>query len=366
MDKMSSYASQIQEPGQGGGNFIQQIKIRKDSPNVLRLVDTPNGVERYYISWCLCDDDKKRPFIIENDREGKSILSQMLGDREHFYKGGILESVKDEVTNTGRLVHQEKDPELLLRIAYNNDPSGSDGSWKPREEYMFNALQRWPDTDESGNLLYWCKENKHTKALVMGIMAFKRLQDVRLNDGELSEYDINYIKKGAGFSTQHNILKAGANLPNVVIGPISEEEAVYQRYDLIHETSLSSAPDILKYLRNQIERVDKVMNSSWLRKLEEQAGMTPANPEVDLPQQEALPQPTPAPESTPATRLGGRVPVQEQKMEPCNYCKKMIPVGSEFCPECKTTLLEPCVKCGTKFSVLATVCPGCGKQYKLG
>ncbi len=100
-DKMSQYASEIKEVG-APRDFAEEIEILKDVSNPIRLVDTPNGVERYYVSWILCDDDKKRPFNVENDNQGKSVLLKMLGDRNSFFKGGILESIKDEITKKGK------------------------------------------------------------------------------------------------------------------------------------------------------------------------------------------------------------------------------------------------------------------------
>lgn len=353
-DKMSKYASEIGEFDAPKGDYAKQITIQKDTPNPIRLVDTPNGVERYYISWIICDDDKKRPFILENDLEGKSVLMKILGEKDNFYKGGILESVKDETTNKGKLVWESKDPELLLRIAYNNDPSGQDGSWKPKEEYMFNAIQRNPDRDEQGTLSFWCKENKHTKLLKMGIMAYKSLQDVRINDGELSEYDINYLKKGAGYSTKHNILKAGAAVPNVVIGSLTEEEKVYIRYDLTKEAALTSSSDILRLLRNTIARIDTISGTNWISILEKSAGQEPAL----APQTE-----TSTVKQTVPTRVSTRKVAEQTEL--CGYCKKSIPLNQEICPECKNVLQEPCTKCGVLFSVFADTCPSCGQTYKV-
>jgi hypothetical protein len=271
MDKMSRYNSDIQEnSGEGGGSsYTEQVVITKDQPNPLRIVDTPDGVERYYSAWMLCDDQKRRPFVLENDFQGKSLMAQMLGDRKYFYRGGFLESVKDEVTNKPKYVWAEKDPELALIVLKNGDPDGQWGSWKSREEYIFNAIQRNPDYNDAGVPLFWCKENKSTKLLKIGVMAYKRLMDVRANDGELSEYDINYMKKGAGFNTEHNILKASVNIPNVCIGALTPEEQSYRRLDLRKEASLITATDALHYFRNAICAIAAVMGVDWIGRFEE-------------------------------------------------------------------------------------------------
>jgi len=372
MDKMSTYASQISDSGSGGGGkFAQVIALKKEVPNPIRIVDTPDGVERYYVSWMLCDDEKKRPFIIENDRQGKSILAEILGERASFYKGGILESMQDPITKKAKLIWEDKDPELMLTVAYNGDESGKSGSWKSREEYIFNAIQRNPDMDDAGNMFYWCKENKHTKILKMGILGFKHLQDVRMNDGNLSDYDINYIVKGAGMNTQHNIMKAGPAIPNVVIGPLTEEEVAYTRYDLIAESSLEPASKILQYLRNRIVRIDQLMGTNFIQRLEAQAAEEEQVPTAQPPAQ-PTPNPAPAPESAPQAppaRVPSRMAVAGQTGEtvPCQFCKNMIPKDSDVCPSCKNTLMEECanVKCKKKFSVFESVCPHCGQEYKL-
>ncbi len=353
-DKMDRYASEIQNmDAPQTTEYSKQITIQKDVPNPIRLEDTPNGVERYYVSWILCDDEKKRPFILENDFQGKSILMKILGDKDSFYKGGILESVRDEETKKGKYIWEEKDSELLLRIANNGDPTGDNGSWKPKEEFIFNAIQRNPDRDENGTLSFWCKENKHTKLLKMGVMAYKSLQDVRINDGELSEYDINYLKKGTGYGTKHNILKAGANVPNVVIGSLTVEEKAYTRYELTKEAALTPASDILRLLRNTIFRIDAICGTNWISQLESESGATAEKPQADS--QVASPA---IPSRVPSRRVASNT-------VPCGFCKTEIPADSEICPNCKNVLLEPCSKCNVLFSVFADTCPNCGQVYKV-
>lgn len=371
-DKMSLYASQLPSTGGSSSEFVQVINLKRDAPNPIRLVDTPNGVERYYISWIMCDDGTRRPFIIENDWEGKGILAEILGDRQNFYRGGILESIQDPVTKKGKLIWEDKDPELLMLIAYNNDTSGRGGSWKPKEEYIFNAIQRNPDIDDSGRITYWCKENKHTKVLKMGISAFKHLQDVRLNDGNPSEYDINYLVKGSGMSTQHNIMKAGANVPNVVIGPLTSEEESYQRYGLRQLSALTSSTKILQYLRDTIQRIDNLLGTSYIQRLEEKAAKEGFSGTVSVPSSHSASTTTtvttPTPPRVPVRGGTGSAQAAQVEKVPCGFCGVMIPKNSEICPACKNTLMEPCVnpQCGKKFSVFDSVCPHCGQEYQVG
>lgn len=407
MDKMSLYGSQINE--NSSGSYAKQVVIKTELPNPLRILDMPNGVEKYLISWILCDDDKKRPFVVENDYQGKSKLLQLMGDRSHFYQGGILESEKDDVTKKPKFIWEHKDPELFVRLLFNGDPSNSkSGSWKPSEEYIFNAIQRAPDIDEQGNVVYWCKENRHAKKLTIKVLAFKQLKDLLVYEGNLSEYDINLLRKIDKGNTNYFVMKAGANVPHVSIGPLTEEEQGYIRYNLQEECKLATDSEILKHLRNQLERIDLAMNTEWVLRFQEGASHdVPINvnsststqssdtgqsatsqqssfseksgtavPPVEVPKDSPLYQGVPEAKQGNAPVRSSRIPVEQPPVEEqplsqkdteeCSFCHKMIPAGSIDCPECGCTLQEPCKKCGALFSTTATTCPNCGAVYAIG
>lgn len=381
MSKMDEFASQMTTQGSGGGKvFPQKVVLKKNEPNPIRIVDMPDGLERFFISWILCDDDKKRPFILENSFEGKSLFMQMLGDRDLFYKGGILETEKDPITQKGVCKYQSKNPELFVRMLYNGDISGGEGSWKPRETYIFNAIQRTPDVSPEGAQTFWCKENRHTKLLEMGPQGFKSLNDVRCNDGDLSTYDVNYMKKGQGQNTTHSVLKAGNAVPYTVTGFLSDEEKAYARYDLKEECKLTKAADFLKYLRNSISEIGNLLGKDWIALFEDQARKESASvPSTEASQPIQDSGPTCSQEAVssekevaqPARRVPTRTPVsaesqvQTTDLIECGYCKEKIAKDSKTCPKCSQTLIEPCVKCNFPLSVFAEVCPSCGEVYKL-
>lgn len=272
-------------------NFATVKKIKADAPNIMRIAD-PSSAVSYLEAWMVCDDGEKRPFIIENDHQGKGILSQILGDRLNFYHGGILSSRKDDNGNK-YYEYEQSDPELLLQVAYNNDRSNNSGSWKPTRRFGFSIIDREPETEGDMVGRLWCAENQHMKMLVIGTQAFEHLIDVRDNNGPLDAYDVNITKTGKGkLNTKYNAQKAGDVLPNVVFGDLTDEEKNYEKYDLKQEAALSSATEIINFLQNTIARIDRVLGTNYLQQLQDQALLE--NPEGTNGQQQAATQPAPA------------------------------------------------------------------------
>jgi hypothetical protein len=379
MSVLDDYRKNIkdEEANRSGKNFAVEKKIKTDLPNVVRIVDPESAVE-YFECWMACDDKDKRPFIVENSLQGQSILAKILGDRSTFFRGGILSSLVDEYKNP-YYEWDSVDPELMLQIAYNNDKSENSGSWKPTKKLAFNCIDREVETEGDLANQNWCKIKKHTKKLILGTTAFLSLLDVRDNSGAIDAYDINIKKTGSGKKgTKYNVMKAESQ-PSVIVGPITEDERNYERYELKVECALSPARYVLKYLKVTIARIDGVMGTKFLQELEAQAQMEGPGPEEDAKAsvQQASPEsstssrvpPTPV-EEAPAVRTRTSAVKEEKKEEAvemvvCPFCKKNVPLA-ENCSECKKKLLEPCDTCGKPFLVTLNTCPYCGKVYKLG
>jgi len=267
-DKFSSQYESVSS--QNYGKFAQKVEVVKGVPAILRFLDLPNGFMSYFESWILCDDDTKRPFIIKNEVE-KSILYDIIGDRDNFYRGGFLESTINPKTRKPHYAWQMKDPELFNLVMYNNNLSNADGSWKSRQQYSFNTILRNPTIVE-GKSINWCVENKHSMLLTLIPSAFKALGDLRILYGNPSEYDVVYIKSGTGFDTIHGMSKGDPmEFREVYIGELSDEEKVYGRYDLKKETAITSASKILERLGQAIERLSSVMGIDWVGQLEAKA-----------------------------------------------------------------------------------------------
>jgi len=376
-DRFSDETSRINDGSGEEREYPSEIKTPSGTSNVIRLLDGSNSFKVYWISWFMCDDDQIRPFIVENETQGKSVLSRMLGDSANFFKGGYLESRKGQFGKA--YVHQQKDPELFKRITeYWNAGFNGTGTARPKKEYVYNAIHRNPETAD-GRTFNWCVENKHTKLVRFGQRAFKTLGMVRENSGEFTAYDIVISKTGTGSDTLFGALKGDIGTVHNIVGPLTEAENQYERYDLDFVISLASAHYVLKNLRNQVERIGAVMGIGWLAELEKQHAIeqeayeAAKNNQVDQKTPPIVTSPPVAPMAAPAAPAAfvrqpvARVAsphVEGIPLQPCGHCQQPIPEGSVTCPRCAGVLLSDCDICHKPFSVFATVCPYCNTSYK--
>lgn len=376
-DRFADETNRINDDSGGEKEYPAEIKTPSGTSNVLRLLDGSQSFRKYSISWCLCDDDQIRPFIVENETQGKGVLARMLGDADNFFKGGYLESRKGQFGKA--YVHQQKDPELFKRITeYWNPGYNGTGTARPKKEYVFNAIHRNPETVD-GRTFNWCAENKHTKLIRLGQRAMKSLKMVRDNSGEFTVYDIVFSKQGSGADTIFGFMKGDIGTQYNVVGPLTEAELQYERYDLDYITSLASAGYVLKNLRNSIERISAVMSVGWVAELEKQQAIEQAayeaakNGQVD---QQVPPIVTTPPAASmaapaapaafvrqPAVRVASPH-VEGIPLQPCGHCQQPIPEGSITCPRCAGVLLSDCDICHKPFSVFSTKCPFCLTEYK--
>lgn len=308
---------------QSYGKFAKKVEIVKGVPSILRFLDLPNGFMGYFESWILCDDEVKRPFIIKNEIE-KSILYDIIGDRDKFYEGGFLASVKNPKTNKPNYIWQMKDPALFNRVMYNDNLSNADGSWKSRQQYAFNCILRNAIIEE-GKSVNWCIENQHAMLINLIPSAFKALGDLKILYGNPSEYDIVYSKTGTGFDTIHSMSKGDpVEYREVYIGELTDEEKTYGRWNLKKEAAVTPASKILERLGETIERISSVMGIDWIGKLEaasaaeaEEEGVNSnAVPPVQQPMQappvvESAPILQPSPQPVPQQQ-----PVQAEVQQP--------------------------------------------------
>lgn len=369
-------------PETGKREYAAEILVRVGTSAVFRIVDGPDSFLEFQQSWFMCDDDTIKPFVVENEKEGKGVLARLLGDVRNWGTGGYLESKKGQFGKV--YVHQAKDPELFKRITeYWNPSYNGSGSAKQSIQFVYNAIHRNPETID-GQQLNWCNLNKHTKLIKFGQTALTLLKAVIANDGDVGDYDIVFGKQG---DKKSSMLRAGKNVPNIVIGPLSEEEEKYTRYDLEYETRLASAFYILKNLKVTIGRIDKVMGTAYLAELETQAeieknsyesrkagneqapvqnvpGVIASSPFDDS----AVPMDDPFAARTPVTPVAAvtsisRIP-SGVVMTKCGYCNTDVQAGVAVCTACNKKLLMECDICHKPFSTLSDACPYCGTRYK--
>lgn len=377
--------------GEGQGNSLgpkcKFVPITSNIPNIMRIVD-PEGFAKYYESWIVCDDGTKRPFIVGLDhaKEGKSYnaLMEIIGDADRWCKGGILESIKDSVTGKQKFIWESKAPEIFLKVRYNGDPTGNEGSWKPKPQYVFNVIARAGEQNsETGAYEFYSQLNKKTQVLKSGQMLFNALVTVADNNGELDTYDVNVYKTGSGKTdTQYTAYKAEkSKYPLTVVGGLSQEEQSYECWDFAKEFAPTSAADILNYLEKSIAEADRVLGKNIISKLYSEAGKTQdptIAPSVQTQQaQTQVRSVAPAQASVAATvtaqapvrsvapaRVIETAPVVPQSTGySCHNCQTAITSDTEYCPSCSTQVGGPCQQCGKIFSIYDSKCPHCGKDY---
>lgn len=386
-DNLNMYLETESSEGSGDRDFAQEVQISPSA--VLRIVD-PHSVIKIWRMWPVCDDGKKRPFVIANDFEGDSILARMLGDYHpyKYFKGGILESEKDDITGQKKYIYEAQDPELFLKLLYNNDKSSNNGNWKPKREFLFNCIDRMIETQGDFMGQNWCKVHKHTKILRMPITAFEKLKAIIEQNGGLDEFDLFYEKVGQGRSTKHELQKAGEKNSFAFFGFITDEEKQYEHYDLKKEGALSSAQYVLKYLAESVQRINNILGADYYNEMLKQAEIEKeawdkSHNSNYTPQQVHQTQVPPVETSKPAQTQTASTPNESQSPPPtqpsirtrtpvntinCPYCGESVATTTEVCPKCGQKLMEPCSKpdCQKPFSILLDTCPHCGTKYKLG
>lgn len=380
VDRMAGEAANINEGG-GEKEYPAEVKTPSGTSNVLRILDGSNSYCKALISWMMCDDDQVRSFTIENEHQGKGVLSRMLGDPDNFFRGGYLESKKGQFGKVN--VHQAKDPILFKTMTeYWNPSYNGTGSCRPTTEFTFNSLHRNPEEDDTGRKFVWCDEKKHTKLMKYKKRAFKALKAVRDNCGEFTSYDIVFSKQGTGSDTFFSAMKADIGTQYNRVGDLTPAEKEYERYDLDYITRLSSANYVLTNLRNKISQIDAVMGTNYVAELEKQKAM---EDEMYIEQQQGqgvvTGQPVPSHTASSTTQIvtpavpsripmstptPTRIPINTAKdlfMEECGHCHQQIPAGLTVCPKCSGVLLLDCDVCHKPFSFSATKCPHCGQEY---
>jgi hypothetical protein len=336
--------------------------------NLLRIVDPDNDIS-YWESWILCDDGVKRSFIVHNSVQGASILGKIIGDVKFFNKGGILETKKGETGQKEWKWNSIEDPEIIELVRCNGDKSNPmETGWKPKQKFAFNVIDRKDN---------WCKENKKTKILKIGSGLGGKFVLIEENNGPVDQYDINIVRSGQGMTgTKYEPNVPGAfakdKFPNIVFGPISEEEQSYAKWDLKAIAGNKSATSVLTYLRNLITRVGKVMGIDFIAMLEAQSEAEKevwnANKEAGTSSESASSE-TFNDSAVPfndAVSPSTRAPQASTVLIECPKCKTMNPDNAEKCSNCQVVLLLACDSCHQMMSAFAEECPNCKARYKVG
>jgi RNA polymerase subunit RPABC4/transcription elongation factor Spt4 len=366
----------LKKENSGGGTpvtYAEEVKLSAGK-NCMRIVDPDNDIT-FYESWILCDDGVKRSFIVHNSITGSNILGKIIGDVKFFNKGGILEKVKGD-DNKGHFKWESaEDPEMIDLVRYNGDRVNDKSGWAAKQKFPFNVIDRSST---------WCKDNKKTKVLKIGRKLAEKFVLLEESTGPMDQYDINIEKSGQGVTgTNYEPTVptsfVQAKFPEVIFGPITDEEKSYELWPLETVVRTSSANYVLKYLKSHITRVGKIMKQDFISELEAQAenekeaweatkeANAAAAPKSDTFSDNEVPfvdaaAPSTAPSVTPSTR----VPESTGPAQACPKCRTMNPENAEKCSNCQHVLLMACDACHKMISTSAEVCPYCKAVYKVG
>ena len=390
--------SRLEELGKRSSNdsssFIKvpRILLEDRTDNVLRLVDIED-VTMFEQIWLMCDDGKERPFIVgvENPDTGEweySPLRDVIGEPRTFYRGGFLESIKGS-DNKKEYLYMKNDPAFFNQFRTNDKGYDRYIATKVLLKAIPRFTQKIKDKEGNASTLNWSEVNN--KAMLLELPAGssskkqsaleKLLQVGRMNEGNLTDYDIVIQKTGGDY----DIYKATSKISNAVVGHLSEKDNEKNNYRIYDAISTASDWYVYKNLRDQITKIDSIMGTRRLDVFEEayvkheesmggSSEGTSSNtftsaPVVETPSRmpEAAKAPAPAPVRgvtvTPPAPVRGGVKENDLDLEcPTPDCSFVYTQGSpiESCPECGTQIQAPCGSCDKPYSVYVADCPHCG------
>jgi hypothetical protein len=269
---------------------------------IFRLIGAPPGSEAIgykrkpydpiEIMMCEVKDDKGKKFVIKLPlREDTPAHNHIL--HRLYDKVTEVAWIKNGTKNTKVFVNQSKYPELweaVTKTGYKQDDPGYKmaSGLKSTNFVIFNVIDRQDD---------WCKDNNHTKILCRqvtiddkqnvwaqpGIKSWgflSRLTDLMNKYKNYEKYDIAIKRTGqkdpplelrnASVFKEKDMLTELLNddgtIPDekiIVVGPLSEAEKNYERYDLDKLYQATSYTKILNRLTSVIKLCDASLGTKF-------------------------------------------------------------------------------------------------------
>jgi hypothetical protein len=269
---------------------------------VFRLIGAPPGCES--IGYKRKNYDPIEIMMAEvKDDKGKKFIIKLPLREDSPTHNHILHRLYDKVTEVAWIngkkifINQQKHPELwqtITKLGFGpNDPGYKmAGGLKSTNFVIFNVIDRQDD---------WCKENKHTKILCrqvnvddsgrvwpsVGIKSFgflTRLVDLQNKYKNYELYDIAIKRTGqkdpplelrnaSVFKEKDmltELLNADGTIPDaniIVVGPLSEEEKQYERYDLDKLYQPTSHTKILNRIASAFKLTDATLGTKFYEEL---------------------------------------------------------------------------------------------------
>ena len=300
-DEYRAYAQQVAEEEAerkaGGGSYeFEEIKwVGLDKPitgtalktKVIRALGgvpntnkTPYDARTIKIAEIICDDNKKRRFILPSYDENKAYLFWRI-----INNVTAVTWVDKKKVFTNELTH----PDVYQMVKNNNFPIGSmqqktTYGWSGRDMFLMNCIDR--------SQMAWHRENKHTMLLSkeirkwsapdgklidfpeQGVPAYGFVQliaaDLFAYYGSWNNYDIGIQRTGTMsspykvFNCEKNPEKVSAEAKGfIVTGPLTDEEKAYELYDFTKLFRVSSYTKWWNNLKNKIATIDIALGTHY-------------------------------------------------------------------------------------------------------
>lgn len=235
--------------------------------------------------------------------DGKRIRVILPSKAEH--PDYILWKVIDRVTevewvNKNKIfVHEKRHNDIFRMVTVNNYPEGSnqakfDKGWAGRDYFVMNCIDR--------EMMDWHKTNKHSVILSKqintittddgktlefpeeGVPAYGFTNVLALNIfkfyGDWRNYDLGVEKLGL-MQSPFRIINASKHeeevpdelRPFIVVGPLTEEEASWEMYDLSKIFGVTSHTKLYNRLKLSIAKIDAALGSHYVDELKSLADM---------------------------------------------------------------------------------------------
>jgi hypothetical protein len=299
-----AFASQFEQEenarnSRSGGGFTpnyEELKWTGLEPSKMKIVRALGGVpdknpdsktdaRTVQVAWITGDDGKRFRSILPPREEGKDHLMWR-----------IISRVKEVAyVNRKRVyVNEEKHKEIFDLIVHNGLKEGDpkrrfNRGWEGRHVIVMNVLDR--------EQMDWHKENKHSMLLSRnigegqngalfideGVPVFGFYNQIATtlfaNYGSWEKYDMGILRTGQQ-QTPYRIINATAyaagNIPElpaalkpyVVLGPLTEEELSWDRYDLKKIFGTTSYTKYYNRLKVAIQTIDARLGTKFFKELE--------------------------------------------------------------------------------------------------
>jgi len=308
-----NYSKKVQADSQrnsGGTSFtprkfdpIGYAGCEKGVNKIFRMIGAPPGAEA--VGYTRKNYDSKEVLMCEvKDDKGKKFIIRLPKREDNVAYNHILHRLYDKVTETVWVnkkkiyINEGKFPELWAAVTKTGYKPEDVNGWKMAAGLKSTNFVIYNVIDRQDK---WCEENKHTKILCRevnidekdnvwakpGLKAWgfiNRLTDLQNKYKSLEKYDVAIKRTGqkdtpfelrnASIHKEKDMMdelkNADGTLPDtniIVVGPLSNEEKAYGRYDLDKLYQPTSCTKILNRISSVFKLADACLGTKFFEEL---------------------------------------------------------------------------------------------------